>query len=174
MTSYVAFLRGVNVGGRNLVRMADLKVLCTSLGYEDVRTFLQSGNVVFRANKATPKEMEEALGVRVILRTEAELRKVVANNPFDPVRNPGHLLVVFLDKNASADKLREAYAGKGPEIIRGGGRELYIDYVNGAGKSKLTHGLIERTLGVAGTARNWNTVTRLLALMWSAAAMPPL
>ncbi len=142
--------------------MSDLQALCTSLGYEDARTFLNSGNVMFRAKKATPKALEEALGVRVILRTEAELRKVVANNPFETIRNPSLLVVVFLDKKASPDLLRARY--QGPEIIRGGeGRELYIDYVNGQGRSKLTHSLIERTLGVAATVRNWNTVTRLLA-----------
>ena len=145
--------------------MSELRDLCTSLGYEDVRTLLNSGNVIFRAKKATPQELSDALGgVKVILRTEAELRKVVANNPFEVVRDPGRLLVVFLDKNASADKLREAYGDKGPEIIRGGGRELYIDYVNGVGKSKLSHGYIERILGVTATARNWNTVTRMIKL----------
>jgi len=147
--------------------MSELRELCTGLGYEDVRTLLNSGNVMFRAKKATPKELEEALGgVRVILRTEAELRKVIANNPFETIREPGHLLVVFLDKKASPDTLRARY--KGPEIIRGGdARELYIDYVNGVGRSKLTHYLIERTLGVTATARNWNTVTRLAALSGS-------
>jgi uncharacterized protein (DUF1697 family) len=148
--------------------MSDLRSLCTGLGYEDVRTLLNSGNVVFRAKKATPKELEDALGgVKVILRTEAELRKVIANNPFDPVRHPGLLLVMFLDKSASAEKLRDAYGDRGPEIIRGGGRELYIDYVNGAGKSKLSHGYIERVLGVTATGRNWNTVTKLAALSGS-------
>ena len=146
--------------------MSDLRALCTSLGYEDVQTLLNSGNVMFRAKKATPKELEAALGVRVILRTEAELRKVIANNPFETIRNPSLLVVVFLDKKASPDKLRERY--QGPEIIRGGeGRELYIDFVNGQGKSKLTHYLIERTLGVTATVRNWNTVTRLAALSGS-------
>jgi uncharacterized protein (DUF1697 family) len=163
--NYFAFLRGINVGGRNMLRMDDLKALCTSLGYTDVRTVLQSGNVIFRAKRATAKQLEEATGVRVILRTEAELRAVVANNPFETIRNPGQLLVIFFDQAATAEaaaKLRANY--KGPEIFHVKGREMYVDYVNGAGRSKLTHGLIERTLGVAGTARNWNTVTRLLAL----------
>jgi len=166
MTTYVAFLRGINVVGRNVVRMSELRDLCTSLGWEDVRTLLNSGNVVFRAQKATPKALEEALGgVRVILRTEGELRKVAENNPFDPIRNPSYLHVAFCDKKVSADLLRDAYGDKGPEVIRGGGgRELYIDYVNGVGRSKLTHALIERTLGAAATLRNWNTVTKLLKL----------
>lgn len=165
MTTYVAFLRGINVVGRNVVRMSELRDLCTSLGWQDVRTLLNSGNVVFRAQKATPKALEEALGgVRVVLRTEGELRKVVANNPFDPIRNPSYLHVAFCDKKVSADTLRDAYGDKGPEVIRGGGRELYIDYVNGVGRSKLTHALIERTLGATATLRNWNTVTKLLAM----------
>jgi len=146
--------------------MSELRELCTSLGWEDVRTLLNSGNVIFRARKAAPKELEDALsGVRVILRTEAELRKVVKNNPFDPIRNPSYLHVAFFDKKVSADTLRDAYGDKGPEVIRGGaGRELYIDYVDGVGRSKLTHGLIERTLGATATLRNWNTVTKLLAM----------
>ena len=156
--NYFAFLRGINVGGHNMLRMDDLKALCTSLGYADVRTVLQSGNVIFRAKRATAKQLEEATGVRVILRTENELRAVVADNPFETIRNPGHLHVIFLDKAPTAEaaaKLRAIY--KGPEII----------HVNGAGRSKLTNALIERTLGVAGTARNWNTVTRLLELSGS-------
>jgi uncharacterized protein (DUF1697 family) len=165
VTTYFAFLRGINVVGRNVVRMSELRDLCTSLGWANVRTLLNSGNVIFRAQKATPKALEDALGVRVILRTEAELRKVVKNNPFDPVRNPSYLHVAFVDKKVSADTLRDAYGDKGPEVIRGGpGRELYIDYVNGVGRSKLSHGFIERTLGATATLRNWNTVTKLLAL----------
>jgi len=165
-TTYFAFLRGINVVGRNVVRMSELRELCTSLGWEDVRTLLNSGNVIFRAKKATAKELEEALaGVRVILRTGAELRKVVKNNPFDPVRNPSYLHVAFFDKKVSADTLRDAYGDKGPEVIRGGaGRELYIDYVNGVGRSKLSHGFIERALGATATLRNWNTVTKLVGM----------
>ena len=146
--------------------MSELRELCTSLGWEDVRTLLNSGNVIFRAEKVTPKELEDALdGVRVLLRTGAELRTVVKNNPFAPVRNPSYLHVAFFDKKVSADTLRDAYGDKGPEVIGGGpGRELYIDYVNGVGRSKLSHGFIERTLGATATLRNWNTVTKLLAL----------
>ena len=114
--NYFAFLRGINVGGHNMLRMADLKALCTSLGYDDVRTVLQSGNVIF---------LDRA-----------------------PIAE-------------AAAKLRAIY--KGPEIFHVNGREMYVDYVNGAGRSKLTNALIERTLGVTATARNWNTVTRLLS-----------
>jgi len=165
VTTYFAFLRGINVTGNNMMRMADLKALCTSLGFRDVQTVLQSGNVLFRARRATAKQIEDAVGVRVMLRTEAELREVVANNPFEPVRNPSQLLVAFLERDAPADaeaRLRNAY--KGPDAFHVGRRELYCDYLEGLGKSKLTHTLLERTLGMAATMRNWNTVTRLLSL----------
>jgi uncharacterized protein (DUF1697 family) len=163
---YFAFLRAVNVVGRNAVRMADLRDLCTSLGFANVRTLLQSGNVVFESKrKPTEKQIAEAinaasgLNVKVMLRNEAELRSVVERNPFMPVREPGHLLVVFL---AGEPTGKLTYSG--PEAYRVDGRELYVDYVNGVGRSKLTNALIERQLGVAGTARNWNTVTKLLAM----------
>jgi uncharacterized protein (DUF1697 family) len=169
VTTYIAFIRGINVGGRNMLRMSDLKDLCMSLGFDGVQTLLQSGNVVFNAaRKPVVKEIEEAirkragLDVKVVVRSAAELRKVIAANPFDPVCEAGRLIVMFLDREASAEaiaKLRKAYAG--PEEIHGGGRELYIDYVDGMGRSKLTNTLIERTLGVVATARNWNTVMRL-------------
>ena len=166
---YFAFLRAINVGGRNLLRMSDLKALCTSLGFENVQTLLQSGNVAFEAKrKPSAAQIAEAipgLDVKVMLRTEAELRNVVANNPFTPVRNPGLLHVLFLERPAPADaeaKLRATYAG--PERFHVAGREAYIDYVNGAGTSKLTNAFLERILGCAATARNWNTVTKLLDL----------
>jgi uncharacterized protein (DUF1697 family) len=163
---YFAFLRAVNVTGRNIVRMSDLRELCTSLGFENVQTLLASGNVVFDA-KRRPSEAKIAEAIRassgptikVMLRSEAELRGVVERNPFVPVRDPSYLLVFFLDREPSG---RIVYTG--PETFHVVGREVYVDYVNGVGKSKLTSNLIERSLGVAGTARNWNTVTKLLAL----------
>jgi len=167
---YFGFLRAVNVVGRNVVRMEDLKTLCTDLGYRDVRTLLNSGNVVFSAKRATPKQIEDAirkhsqLEIKVMLRTEDELRNVVARNPFETIRDPSSLLVIFLDRDpaaAAVARLREIYHG--PEVFHAAGRELYVDYVDGVGRSKLTSNLIERTLGVSGTGRNWNTVTRLLS-----------
>lgn len=164
--TYFAFLRAINVVGRNMLRMSDLQALCTSLGFANVRTLLQSGNVAFEA-KRRPSEAKIAqairesagLDIKVMLRDEAELRAVVARNPFLPVRNPSQLLVFFLEREASGPIVYP-----GPETFHVAGRELYVDYVNGAGRSKLTTALIERCVGCAGTARNWNTVTKLLAL----------
>jgi uncharacterized protein (DUF1697 family) len=163
---YFAFLRAINVTGRNVLRMDDLRELCTSIGFANVRTLLASGNVVFEAKrKPTEKQIAEAireaagLDIKVMLRNEAELRSAVERNPFNPVRDPARLLVFFLDRAPAG---RIVYSG--PETFHVDGREVYVDYVNGVGTSKLTSNLIERSLGVSGTARNWNTVTKLLAL----------
>jgi uncharacterized protein (DUF1697 family) len=163
---YFAFLRGINVTGRNMLRMEDLRVLCTSLGYDNVRTLLQSGNVIFETKrKPTAAQIAEAvressgLNIKVMLRNEAELRSAVERNPFVPVRDPSSLLVFFLD---GEPKGKIVYSG--PEPFHVDGRELYVDFVEGVGRSKLTTALIERSLGVSGTARNWNTVNKLLAL----------
>lgn len=162
---YFAFLRAVNVGGRTLL-MKDLKELCASLGFDGVRTLLQSGNVAFDA-KRKPSETQIAEAIRassgletkVMIRSEDEFRRVIANNPFTPIRNPSLLLVVFLEAEPKG-----ALTYSGPEKFQVVGRELYVDYVNGVGRSKLTITRIERSLGVAGTARNWNTVTKMLEL----------
>jgi uncharacterized protein (DUF1697 family) len=173
MPVFIALIRGINVGGHKKVRMADLKASCESIGFRDVRTHLQSGNVVFRTAKSDraklAKEVEGCLGVeaKVILRTSDELKKAIAANPMPDAaqRNPSAFIVVFLsDKPTAAamQSLRDGY--KGPEVMELRGAELYIEYGAGMGTSKLTNTLIEKKLGVNGTARNWNTVTRLAAM----------
>jgi uncharacterized protein (DUF1697 family) len=149
-----------------MLRMEALRALCTDIGFENVRTLLQSGNVVFDAKrKPTEKQIAGAiqksagLTIKVMLRNEAELRSAVERNPFTPVRDPSSLLVFFLE---GTPKGKIVYTG--PEPFHVDGRELYVDFVEGVGRSKLTTNLIERSLGVSGTARNWNTVTKLLAM----------
>ena len=170
MTTFIALIRGINVGGHKQVKMADVKALCEKLGLADVRTHLQSGNVVFRTSKSDrtklAKELEKALGVeaRVILRSAAELRKAIDANPMlaEAKENPSGFIVMFLEEKPPAkamQALRDAYSG--PETMELRGAELYIHYGEGMGRSKLTNALIERKLGVAGTSRNWNTVTKL-------------
>ncbi len=176
MTVYVSLLRAMNVGGRS-IKMDALRAIHESLGLTDVTTLLQSGNVVFsyaEKNRASlAKKIEDAIAREcgfhstVMLRDAAALRKIVKENPFpDAAENdPSHLVVMFLastpDKDA-AKRLAEAY--EGPEEIRIRGDNATITYPNGIGRSKLTNALLEKQLGVAGTARNWNTVTKLLAL----------
>ncbi len=173
MPVFIALIRGINVGGHKKIRMSDLKTSCEALGLRDVRTLLQSGNVVFQTAKSNRaqlvKELEAALSVeaKVILRTVDELRKVVAANPMpeEAQRAPSGFIVVFLAEKPSAaamKSLRDAYSG--PEKMHLHGAELYIEYGAGMGQSKLTNVLIERKLGVTATARNWNTVTKLLEI----------
>lgn len=177
MPAVVTMLRGVNVGGHNQIKMEELRALCESLGLRDAQTYIQSGNVVFRAEERDLAHLAERIGGAihkrcgflpgVVTRTAADLRGAIARNPFptQAAKDPGRLLVVFLsaapDPNALAKTLK---INVGPEEIRFDGRELYIYYPNGQGQSKLTLPLLEKTLGTSGTGRNWNTVMKLLEM----------
>ncbi len=176
MAVYVSMLRAVNVGGNNRVGMERLRTLCRSLGFEDAQTLLQSGNVVFRSSsrsvEAVGKAMEEAIeaefGFRtgVFVRTPAELRTTLGRNPFpqEAARDPSHLLVMFLAASPDQAAIGRLATYAGPEKIAVVKREAWLYYPNGIGRSKLTNAVIEKNLGVAGTARNWNTVTKLLTM----------
>ena len=162
-------LRGINVGGHNMVKMDALKALHESLGLKNVRTYLQSGNVVFQARSADPlrieREIQETLqlDLTVILRSAAELRAAVSANPLPQrVHHPSAYVIAFLSAEPRDPSALDAYAG--PEERRLLGRELYLYYGEGMARSKLTNALIERKLGVKATARNWRTVTKLLEL----------
>ena len=175
---YVALLRAVNVGGHAAVSMADLRETCNVLAFNAVRTVLQSGNVVLGPDRRRAaaieqlleREIASRLGVATdcFVRTGREWSGLVADNPFpDEAReNPGRLILMCL-KTAplatSVSALRAAVPG--PEVIRASGRHLYIVYPDGMGRSRLTGAVIERTLGTRGTARNWNTVLKLAALV---------
>ncbi len=173
MPNYAALLRGVNVGGRNLVPMADLRAAFASIGYGDARTYLQSGNVVLSAaarnEAALRRSIEHGLAEQlarpfvVLLRTHAELEAVVAGNPFREA-DGRRLYVMFLDAEPAADRRTGLAAltgeGEAAEIV---GRELFIR-TDGIGRSKLSNNNLEKRLSVVGTTRNWNTVNQLLQL----------
>ncbi|MFO0840253.1 MAG: DUF1697 domain-containing protein [Phycisphaerae bacterium] len=177
MSIQVVLLRGINVGGHNLIAMPALRELLSEMGFADVQTLLQSGNVVFRSKKLSGAGLErrlesestERLGVTIdyMVRSAAEWAQVVARNPFEREAedDPGHLLVMCL-KSVPPVKLEGELREKirGPESVHLDGRQLYIMYPAGVGRSKLTGALIERTLDTRGTARNWNTVLKLAAL----------
>lgn len=178
MTRYVALIRGINIGGRKIVRMDALRALCAELGLGGARTLLQSGNLVFRSPEGDPRVLAETLaggieriaGFRpgVLIRTAAEWDGVLAGNPFtrEAAAEPRKTAVAFLEAPpASAALAALEAAHRGPERLALQGRELYLFYPEGFGRSKLTHGLIERHLEVAATARNWNTVTKIAALL---------
>ena len=177
MTRYVALLRAVNVGGRNLIAMGDLRALLESIGYSNVRTLLQSGNVVFESTDAAGSSLERRLetetdkafkaSVAYCVRTAAEWKGVVARNPFprEAKRDPARLVLVCLKAAPSREQLTALRAAvRGPETVEMVGRELYAVYPNGQGTSKLTNAVIESKLQTRGTARNWNTVLKLAAL----------
>ena len=177
MTTYVALLRGINVGGNQMLAMADLRAALSGIGFADVRTLLQSGNVVFRAPAQAPARLEARLekeiGTRAgftpdfHVRTAEEWRGVVDANPFPQVAkaDPGHLLVTFFRAPVDPAKVKALQAAiTGPEVARAHGRELYMTYPDGIGRSKAAL-LVDKTLGARGTARNWNTVIKLAALL---------
>ncbi len=169
----VAFLRGINVGGHHKIKMDALRTICARLGLRDAQTLVQSGNIVFRTGDThvsgqLEDEIQRSVGFRpqVIVRTSADLKRVVARNPFAdrPEVNPGKLVVTFLAREPSREaRERLVKLNPGSEELRFDGRELYVYYPNGMGRSKLP-ALIEKVLEVPATARNWNTVTRLLAM----------
>ena len=160
-----------------MVKMDALCTLCGSLGLRDAETYVQSGNVIFRTDgrdlvrlcKRIESGIEKTFGFRsdVILRTPAELRDVIARNPFAARRGiePKRLAVTFLASDPGQEARDKLLAIKAePEEVRIDGRELYIYYPNGMARPKLTWPIIERTLKTSGTSRNWNTVTKLLEI----------
>lgn len=171
MTTMIAFLRGVNIGGKNKIKMEELRTVCEAMGLRDARTYIQSGNIVFRsaardASALLENEIERAFGFRppVITRTAAELRAVVERNPIRGAK-PNQLLVFFLTGTptaAAVEKVRQMDIQ--PEELHILGAEMYIHFPLGQGVSKLAMARIEKTLGVTGTGRNWNSVLALLAM----------
>lgn len=168
-------LRGVNVGGRNRIKMDALRALCASLKLRDASTHLQSGNVVFKApgRDASPvaaqleKAIERAFGLRsdVILRTPAEMKDVISRNPFARDADPSKLLVWFLAAKPAAEaRAKLSQIETGPEQLHIHDRELFIYFPNGMARPKLSMAAVDRALKTPGTGRNWNTVTRLLEI----------
>ena len=178
MTAYIAMLRGVNVGG-NPLKMDWLRAACEEIGLRDVRTYVQSGNIVFTSRlgaaaiaqtlKATV-DAQTRLPVRVVIRSAAELAKIVAGNPFlkqDDV-DVAKLHVTFLDKTPAQSPLArlDALAGSRDQY-RLAGREIYLHCPINYGETKLSNTAIEKVLGVGATTRNWKTVTTLYEMAGS-------
>jgi uncharacterized protein (DUF1697 family) len=177
MPVIICMLRGVNVGGHNLIKMDALKALCVSLKLKDPQTYVQSGNVIFRTEEKDATKLarrlqdalEKKFGFRpgVMLRTASELRDVITRNPFAG-RNgiePGKLLVNFLVDDPGKDARKQAQAIKtDPEELHIIGREVFIYFPDGQGRSRLPWAKIERALGTSATGRNWNSVTKMLEI----------
>jgi len=177
MPVVISLLRAVNVGGHAVIKMADLCTLYESIKLENVQTYVQSGNVIFQTDERDlaklAKKIQGAIAKKfgvtpgVILRTTAEMRDVVARNPFAKRKGiePNKLHVSFLDVNlkpAACEQL-QALCLTTEELIPIG-RELYIYCFNGMGKSKIPWTKVDKICSTRGTARNWNSVTKLLEM----------
>ncbi|MCA9609943.1 MAG: DUF1697 domain-containing protein [Myxococcales bacterium] len=171
---HVLLLRAVNVGGTGKLPMADLRRMLEALGCTDVRTYIQSGNVVLRAParlaarlcRALPDAIEAEHGHRppVLLRDEKALRAVVANNPFPEIEDPKRLHVAFLGEAPAPDRAIDPNRSPGDRFVLRG-RELYLHLPAGVGQTKLDNAYLERALGTTSTVRNWRTVGKLLELL---------
>jgi uncharacterized protein (DUF1697 family) len=172
MPSYIALLRGVNVGG-NTLRMERLREVCQDLGLQDVRTYVQSGNVVFAAGRSSAHwaqrlaqalEGEARLPVSVIVRSAADMARIVAANLFLKEKgiDAARLHVTFLEKvpEKTAIKALDALPSGTDRFVHAG-EEIYVYCPNGYGNTKLSNTAFEKALGVRATTRNWNTVNKL-------------
>ena len=173
MAAFIALLRGINVSGHNRIPMAELRSLCTELGWSDIQTYIQSGNVVFQAG-ATPArleaELERALERRfdlstpVIVRATEDWPTYVEGNPYpDASEREPNLVMLALSKAApnsdAVEGLQERAAGG--ERITQVGNALWIHYASGAARSNLSTALLDRLVGSPVTTRNWRTVLKL-------------
>ena len=174
--TYVAFLRGINVGGKNLLPMKELAAMFARAGASDVRTYIQSGNVLFTATPTVAAKIAAAVTkavaakygfeVALVLRTQEELAAVARANPYlTPDADHGRLLVMFLADAPAARAVAALDPQRSPPdefTVRG--REIYLRCPNGFGRSKLSNAWFDAKLGTTSTGRNWRTVLKLLEL----------
>ena len=176
-TVVVAMLRGINVGGHRKVAMAELRALAAPLAIGEVRTYIQSGNLVLataRPPAAVASELQERIEsahgfeVGVVVRTEGQLRDVLAANPYlDDGADQRELHVTFLAERPPEDRLallEETAGAASSDRFEIHGSEVYLQCPGGYGNTKLTNTFFERRLGVAATTRNWRTVGTLAAM----------
>jgi uncharacterized protein (DUF1697 family) len=175
MPTYVALLRGVNLAGRNKVAMPALRTLVEGLGYKDVATYIQSGNVILTTGDSAAKvrtALEKAIAkefgidIVVVVRTRAQMKKVAGGNPYAKKLKDDRLVhVVFFAEKPKAAKVKALTGGDwGDDEVAVKGTEAYIHTPNGYGRANLNNMVVEKQLGVAGTARNWRSTLKLLEL----------
>jgi uncharacterized protein (DUF1697 family) len=176
MGVFVSLFRAINVGGHSQVKMAELTELHRTIGLANVRTYLQTGNVVFETDRndstllaseiAQGFEQKFGFATEVMVRNVSELRQLTTLNPFNqPERESKWVVVMFLSVSPEArakKELLEVY--KGPEEMHFVDKELFIYYPEGIGRSKLSNNYIEKKIKAMGTGRNWNTVMKLLEM----------
>ncbi len=179
---HIALFRAINVGGSNVVTMVALRDFAELLEFTNVQTLLQTGNLIFKGNDHTDGMDSLALeqhleheatnklniSTSIMLRNKSDWQRIIANNPFkdEAVNDPSHLVVMFLKSAphaAAVEALRAAIVGR--ETLHCEGKDLYVCYHDGIGRSKLTNKIIEKKLDVQGTARNWNTILKVMKAM---------
>ena len=172
MHSYVALLRAVNVGGTSKAPATSLKAIAEGLGFEEVQTLLQSGNLTFRAEgepETLETRLEQAfaaelgLSTEVMVRNAADWSALIAANPFpaEAKSDPSHVLAVVTKGEPRPEGVKALQGHSGPERIEAGERVLYVVYPEGIGRSKLNAHSGWKKLGCPGTGRNWSTVLKL-------------
>lgn len=177
MPVYVSLLRGINVGGNKKIKMADLRALYKSLGFTDVSTLLQSGNAVFKSDltdtSKIAKRIEDGIEAQfgfhsdLFVLTAAQFRTAFDNNPFTGDDYEGSKLLVTLYAETLPDDLMQKLhdAHDGSETIKSSDNVLYVYFPDGMGRSKLANKTLGQIIKISSTGRNWNTMTKLLALV---------
>lgn len=177
MQTFISLLRGINVSGQKSIKMDALRTLYENLGFTNVTSYLQSGNVVFKANNAETGKLEQAISkqiktdfgfdVPVMVLTQSCLQKVVENNPFlnNPDFDHAFLHVTFLASNPDNYDVKAIESKtQNEETIRFFEHAVYLYCPNGYGKTKLTNNFLEAKLKVVATTRNWKTTKELLKI----------
>lgn len=173
MPSFASLLRGINVSGHKKIPMAGLKTLYEELGFTKVKTYIQSGNVVFETDQQDvslirqliESKIEATYGfdVTVLIRTADELRQVASTNPFETIED---VYVTFLAEEPSPEKWANLKSlDPGTERMELNNKELYLQFPDGYGKAKLSNPFVESKLKVRGTTRNWRTINEILRLL---------
>jgi uncharacterized protein (DUF1697 family) len=173
-TTYVGVLRAINLGSHNKIAMSDLRAMLEKIGFDEPRTLILSGNIVFKSSSRSVDKVEQMLeaastkhlGVTTdyFVRSAKEWQAIIAANPFpkEAKSDPARLVMMCLRDAPTPAQVKELQdAIKGPELVKAKGKQAYFVYPDGMGRSKLTIKLIEKMLGTRGTARNWNTVLKL-------------
>ena len=180
MTKFIALLRGINVSGQKKIKMPDLKLLFEEMGFQDVETYIQSGNVIFSSKEKSPEKLEQKISsaikrkfgfdVQVMVLTPEEIEYVLNNNPFVKKQktNPYSVYVTFLSEEPSSVNIKKMKeVNYNPEEYFIDGRYIYLFVPNGYGKAKLNNNFFENKLNVSATTRNLNTVNKMFELSTS-------
>jgi len=178
MLAYVAMLRGINVGGQKTIKMDHLRQLFSGLGFRNVETYVQSGNIVFQTQTENPAAVSKRIGetihhsfgfdTPVIVRTSDQMRNVIANNPFLKEKDidSSKLHVTFLSETTQKDSLKNLEAlSSDPDRFYTAPREIYLYCPRGYGRTKLSNNALERALSVRATTRNWKTTNTLFEMV---------